>query len=177
MGNSGDVYERHYMPSFIDADCQAIYLGTTRREDLIRAVGRLERHDDAPDKLNDTQKKEISNHPYILKKVKARKSYALKIKEDGYATIKAAEGTFWYKKHHEAQRKINCKKNKLRNELLDNAINNFHETVHVDEVDRQMRGILPDTEVLTPSTIEYELEERATVAKLLFQPLDELDED
>ncbi|KAH6712114.1 hypothetical protein BKA61DRAFT_644467 [Leptodontidium sp. MPI-SDFR-AT-0119] len=123
MGNSRDVYERYYMPSFIDADCQAIYLGTTRREDLIRAVGRLERYDDAPDKLSDTQKKEISNYPYILKKVKARKSYVLKIKEDGYLIIKAAK------------------------------------------------------EVLTPSTIEYELEERATVAKLLFQLLDELYED
>ncbi|KAH6719581.1 hypothetical protein BKA61DRAFT_630136 [Leptodontidium sp. MPI-SDFR-AT-0119] len=146
------------MPSFINADCQAIYLRTTRREDLIRAVGRLKRHNNAPDKLNDTQKKEISNHPYILKKVKAQKSYALKIKEDGYATIKAAE----------AQRKINYKKNKLRNKLLDNTINNFHETVHVNKVNRQMRGILPDTKVLTPSTIEYKLEEWATVAKLLF---------
>ncbi|CZT53322.1 uncharacterized protein RSE6_14815 [Rhynchosporium secalis] len=51
IGNSSDIYERYYMLSFINADCQAIYLGTTRREDLIRAVGRLQRHDDAPDKL------------------------------------------------------------------------------------------------------------------------------
>ncbi|PVH72149.1 hypothetical protein DL98DRAFT_520635, partial [Cadophora sp. DSE1049] len=100
MGNSRDVYKRYYMPSFINTDCQAIYLRTTRREDLIRA-----------------------------------------------------------------------------NELFNNTINNFHETVHIDEVDRQMRGIFPDNEVLTPSTIEYKLEERATVAKLLFQPLDELHED
>ncbi|CZT52687.1 uncharacterized protein RSE6_14042 [Rhynchosporium secalis] len=177
MGNSGDVYERHYMPSFIDADCQAIYLGTTRREDLIRAVGRLERHDDAPDKLTNAQKEEISKDQYILKKIQDRKGYVLKIKEEGYATIKAAKDTFWYKKHHKAQQKINCRKTQLKNELLNRAINDFHETVHVDEVDRQMRGILPDNEVLTPSTIEYELEERATVAKLLFQPLDELHED
>ncbi|CZS92345.1 uncharacterized protein RAG0_02749 [Rhynchosporium agropyri] len=134
-----------------------IYLGTTRREDLIRAVGRLERHDDAPDKLNN--------------------GYVLQIKAEGYSTIKAAKNTFWYKKHQKAQRKINCRKTQLKNELLNRAINDFHETVHVDEVDRQMRGILPDNEVLTPSTIEYELEERATVAKLLFQPLDELHED
>lgn len=53
MGNRGDVYERHYMPAFIDADCQAIYLGATRRDDLIRAVGRLERHDQAPTELTD----------------------------------------------------------------------------------------------------------------------------
>ncbi|ELR06978.1 hypothetical protein GMDG_08212 [Pseudogymnoascus destructans 20631-21] len=28
MGNSGDVYERYYMPDFINKDCQGIYLGT-----------------------------------------------------------------------------------------------------------------------------------------------------
>ena len=31
------------MLAFIDADGQAIYLGTIRRDDLIRAVGRFER--------------------------------------------------------------------------------------------------------------------------------------
>ena len=67
MGNRGDVYERHYMPAFIDADCQAIYLGTTRRDDLICAVGRLERHDQAPTKLTDDQKQGIWNHPDIVK--------------------------------------------------------------------------------------------------------------
>jgi hypothetical protein len=30
MGNRGDVYERYYMPNFVDKDCLAIYLGTTR---------------------------------------------------------------------------------------------------------------------------------------------------
>jgi hypothetical protein len=45
------------------------------------------------------------------------------------------------------------------------------------EVDRQMRGILPASDVLIPPTIQYELKERATVAKLLFQPLDHLNKD
>jgi hypothetical protein len=35
MGNCGDIYERYYMPNFIDRDTLAIYLGTTRRDDLI----------------------------------------------------------------------------------------------------------------------------------------------
>jgi len=177
MGNSGDVYERCYMPSFVDADCQAIYLGTTRREDVIRAVGRLERHNDAPDKLNETQKEEIRNHPSIIKKVQARNEYANIIKQNGYSTIKAATGTSWHKEHSKAQRKINNKKSKLQTKLLEKSINDFYETVHVDEVDRQMQGILPRNEVLTPSGIEYQLEERATVARLLFQPIDDLDED
>lgn len=66
MGHRGDVYERYYMPAFIDTDCQAIYLGSTRREDLIRAVGRLSRHERAPQALNDLQKFEISQDPKIL---------------------------------------------------------------------------------------------------------------
>jgi hypothetical protein len=37
-----------------------------------------------------------------------------------------------------------------------------------------MRGIVPSPADLNPSTIEYELEERATVARLLFHPLDDL---
>jgi hypothetical protein len=176
MGNTGDVYERHYMPSFIDADCQGIYLGTPRREDVVRAVGRLERYEGAPDKLTEDQKNEIKNDHKIVKWICDRGRYAREIKQD-YSTIKAAKGTLLYMRHNKAQRKINNRKSKLRNRLLEKAIDEFHETVHFDEVDRQMRGILPDTEILTPSTIKYELEERATVARLLFLPLDDLNED
>jgi hypothetical protein len=66
------------------------------------------------------------------------------------------------------QRDINCLKTKLSRKLLDKTIDKFHETVHLAEVERQMRGILPSLEVLNPSTIKFELEERATVARLLF---------
>jgi hypothetical protein len=45
------------------------------------------------------------------------------------------------------------------------------------EVDRQIQGILPASDVLMPPIIQYELKERATVAKLLFQLLDHLNED
>jgi hypothetical protein len=53
MGNRGDVYERYYMPAFINRDCQAIYLGSIRRDDLVQAVGRLARHERAPKHLID----------------------------------------------------------------------------------------------------------------------------
>ncbi|KAG0645145.1 hypothetical protein D0Z07_9226 [Hyphodiscus hymeniophilus] len=177
MGNRGDVYERHYMPAFIDADCQAIYLGSTRRDDLIRAVGRLERHEQAPVELTDAQKEEIWKHPDIVKLIRVRERYATKIKKRGYSTIKAAVNTSWYKRHNEAQRNLNSLKTKLRSSLLEKTIDEFHETVHITEVDQQMRGVLPAPDVLTPAAIEYELEERATVTRLLFQPLDNLDED
>jgi hypothetical protein len=93
MGNRGDVYERHYMPSFIDADCQAIYLGTTRRDDLIHAVGRLERHDQAPTELTDIQKSEIKKDVDVIRLIRDRKRYAAKIKKEGYSTIKESKNT------------------------------------------------------------------------------------
>jgi hypothetical protein len=41
------------MPNFIDRDTLAIYLGTTRHDDLIQAVGHLERYKETPDRLTD----------------------------------------------------------------------------------------------------------------------------
>jgi hypothetical protein len=63
MGNRGDVYERYYMLNFVDKDVLAIFLGTPRRDDFIRAVGRLERHEMAPDGLNQAQQDEIMIDP------------------------------------------------------------------------------------------------------------------
>src|SRR5208282_4867408 len=99
MGNRGDVYERHYMPAFIDCDCQAIYLGTTRRDDLIQAVSRLERHEQAPTFLTNVQKFEIQNHLDVVKLIKLCEKYVRKIKKHSYPTIKAAKGTSWYERH------------------------------------------------------------------------------
>jgi hypothetical protein len=80
-------------------------------------------------------------------------------------------------RRYERQLKFNSLGQKLHTELLEKSIEEFHETVHILEVNRQIRGILLAPGVLIPSTIKYELEERATVAELLFQPLDDLDED
>ena len=46
------------------------------------------------------------------------------------------------------------------------AINEFFATVNTEDVNKQLKGILPSVEVLTPSTFKYELEERATVARI-----------
>ncbi len=135
MGNGGDVYERYYMPAFIDADCEGIYLGTTRRDDLISAVGRKERHAQAPTELTDVQKCEIQNHADIIELIQDREKYAKKIKKR-YSTIKAANGTSLYERHEKVQRKLNSLKNKLSNTLLEKTTDEFHETVHITEVDR-----------------------------------------
>jgi hypothetical protein len=59
MGNCRDVYKRYYIPNFIARDTLAIYLGTILYDDLIKAVGHLERYKDTPVRLTDTQKHEI----------------------------------------------------------------------------------------------------------------------
>ena len=176
MGNRGDVYERYYMPSFVDKDCQAIYLGSTRRDDLIRAVGRIARHERAPKFLDDVQKFEISRHPEVLKLIEKRKRYVQKIKDRGYSTIKSAKKTKWYDEHKDTQAELNAKKQQLKNELLEKTIAEFHKNVHIELVNEQMRGICPSDVPILP-VVEYELEERATVAKLLFMPLEGLTED
>jgi hypothetical protein len=137
MGNRGDVYERYYMPNFIDRNTLAIYLGTPQRDDLIRAVGQLKRYKEAPDKLTKAQKREIWDDPDIVGLLKVQEKYAAKIKEYGYYTIKAAKGTKYYARHAEAQGDINSLKTKLSRRLLDKTIDDFHETVHSSEVERQ----------------------------------------
>ena len=52
---------------------------------------------------------------------------------------------------------------------MDKALKDFFATINMEDVNKQLQGILPSTEVLTPSTIKYELEERATVAKLFLK--------
>jgi hypothetical protein len=110
----------------------------------------------------------------MVRLARRRDRYAAKIKQCGYPTIKAGKGTKLFERHDEAQRKLNSLRTKPTRVKLDKIIDDFHETVHTDEVDRQMRGILPSPAVLNPSTIEYELKERAIVARLLFQPLEDL---
>ncbi|OBT38582.1 hypothetical protein VE00_11143, partial [Pseudogymnoascus sp. WSF 3629] len=176
MGNSGDVYERYYMPDFVDKDCQGIYLGTPRRDNLIRRVGRLARHGRCPSCLTDEQKLEIKNHPDIVKAASLRDTYGQEIKLKGYTTIKAAQGTKLFEQHKEAQANINNLRRQLSDALLEKTIKDFHINVHTEEVNRQMQGIFP-TDTLTSSPKKYELKERAAIVKILGMSLNDLDED
>lgn len=176
MGNRGDVYERYYMPDFVDKDCQGIYLGTPRRDDLIRRAGQLARHGGCPSSLTDEQKFDIKNHPDILREAALRDKYGKEIKLKGYTTIKAAQGTWLFERHKKTQANINNLRRQLSDALLDKTIKEFHINVHTEEVDRQMQGILP-ADVLTPIPKKYELKERAEIVKILGMSLNDLDED
>ncbi|KAH0558787.1 hypothetical protein GP486_004570 [Trichoglossum hirsutum] len=141
------------MPGFIDRDCQAIYLGSPSQDDL---------------------KLEINNDSMLLKLYERRQCCADKIKRN-FPTIKAAKGTEWYDQHKLIQADINNLKHQLSDMCLSQAIQEFHNIVDTIEINNQLQSIMP-TEVLVPSTIEYELKEQAVVTKLFFKPLDNLDE-
>jgi hypothetical protein len=169
------VYRRYYLPDFIDRDCQAIYLGTVPQDQLIRRVGRLPFHLDAPQALTDAQKSEIRNDPDLLRLYRRRDKVAKKIKKK-YSPMRAAEGTRRYERHQRLQRRINCLQQKLRTERFDKAQADFWKTIYTEIVDKQLQGVLPSTEPLTLSTMEYELEERDTIAKLFLECRDDLKE-
>lgn len=59
---------------------------------------------------------------------------------------------------------------------MEKAVKDFFATINTKDVDKQLQGILLLTEVLTPSTIEYELKEQAIVAKLFFECYNDLKE-
>ena len=163
-----NVYRRYYMPDFIERDCQAIYLGTIPQDDLVRRMGRLPRDLRAPTFLTDAQKSEIRNDPKLLYLYQKRVQVAKKIKKD-FSTIKASEGTRRYKIHKKLQAQINKVRQKLTEARLEKAVKDFFATINTDDVNKHLQGIIPSTEVLAPSMIEYELKERATVAELFFK--------
>jgi hypothetical protein len=101
------VYQRYYLPDFIDQDCQAIYLGTVLQDQLLQRVEQLPFHLDVPQALTDVQKAEIRNNPDLLWLYRKHNKVAKKIKEK-YFSIKAAERIQQYKKHQKLQCQINC---------------------------------------------------------------------
>jgi len=54
---------------------------------------------------------------------------------------------------------------KLHDQRLARAIQEFHDSIHGEEISRQLDGILP-SEYLAPPTFQYRLLERARIAKL-----------
>jgi hypothetical protein len=102
--------------------------------------------------------------PALVSLTTCRDEIKAQIKSDGYPIITTVKGIPLFEEHGRKNREINKLKSKLIRAKLDQVIDKFHETVHTQEVNRQLQGILPVPRVLTPLTFTYELEERAAVA-------------
>ncbi len=184
------TYDRYYMPDFVDRDVVAINLGGPSRDDLVQVVGRLARDELAPIALTNAQKFQVANDPQVLEACEKRKFCKEKIKRLGFPTAIAAspdrindmgfpedivaKEALWYERYTDQQRWINNLKRGLEDKLLEQTIDEFHKTVDMIEINNQLRGITP-SEILTPSAIEYELDEREIAAELFFEDIDNLD--
>ena len=167
------VYVTYYMSTFIDADCQSICFGSAPQHDLVHLAGRLLRHGGAPTALTDQQRFEVSQDPklvaYCRKKTKALEQW----KSQGYRSRQAAEGTKMASRYDYYKKKADSLSKRLKADRLQRAIKDFHGSIHIEEVHRQLSGIKPSA-ILAPRTIEYELPERAQAARLFSKVADGL---
>ncbi|KAK3935512.1 hypothetical protein QBC46DRAFT_367527 [Diplogelasinospora grovesii] len=170
------VYVQYYMSTFNDVDCQTICFGSAPQHDLIHLAGRLLRHGDAPTTLTNQQKLKVNQDPELVK-YRGRRTQALQqMKSQGYSTRADAEGTEVAKKYDRYKRKAERLSKKLKTQRLQRTIKEFHDSVHVEEINRQLNGIKP-SDVIAPPTIHYDLPERARVARLFSRAAEVRDRD
>lgn len=164
LGDSS-TYVRYYMTNFIDADTQSIVFGSKLQSDLVHLMGRLLRHGQAPTELTEQQKDEIYSDPDLVELRSERDKALARIKEWGYATSKDAKESLVGEQYEECKRKINNLRNKLTTSRLNKEIEEFHESIHAEEVDRQLHTTTLSNELVTQAT-EHELPERRDAAHL-----------
>lgn len=159
------TYLQYYMSNFIDVDCQSICFGTAPQHDLVQLAARLRRHDGAPKELTVDQLATIHNNKKLVEYREGRRRAVLDWKQQGYRSREEAEGTeMWERYDHynkEAKKLLNC----LKKSLLRKSIEAFYTNAHVEEVERQLRGIKP-ADIISPPSIQYDLPERARAACL-----------
>ena len=172
MGHTGDTYERYYTPDHIARDFQAIYFGSPPEEDLIRSVARmgLTRDRRAPTELSPEQKAQIRKDPVLAALRQDRERYKRQLYHDGFRPLITAKGTQLYEKYEQKQREISSAYQRLQRVRLDEAIRTFYDCVDTEEITRQLSG-KPATEILTLPAVEFELQERATIADMLPKPI------
>ncbi|ODA78130.1 hypothetical protein RJ55_06734 [Drechmeria coniospora] len=150
------TYLQYYMSNFIDVDCQSICFGTAPQHDLVQLAARLRRHDGAPKELTVEQIAEMHKNKTLLK-YRAKKTGAmLEWKRQGYRSREHAKGTEMQARYDRYSKKANNLCKILKASLLQRAIRDFHNNVHVEEIDRQLRGIKP-ADVISPPNIEGSL--------------------
>ena len=159
------VYVQYYMSTFNDVDCQTICFGSAPQHDLIHLAGRLLRHGDAPTALTDQQKFEVNQDPDLVNYRRKRTQLLQQMKSQGYRSRADAEGTKLAARYDEYKKKADRLIKKLMTGRLQLAIKDFHDSVHVEEINRQLNGIKP-ADVIAPPTIQYDVPERARVAHL-----------
>ncbi|EMD65860.1 hypothetical protein COCSADRAFT_310320 [Bipolaris sorokiniana ND90Pr] len=172
MGHLGSTYEKYYTPTHIARDFQSIYFGSPSEDLLIQSVARmgLSRDRRAPTELDDAQQEALRNDPALAVLRKERETYKRQLHDQGFHPLSKGHGTDLYKKYENTKRKIGSTYQMLYRERLESAIREFHDSIDTIEIARQLSGKAA-AEVLTLPAFEFELRERATIAGMLFKPI------
>ncbi|KAL1852488.1 hypothetical protein Daus18300_012169 [Diaporthe australafricana] len=186
MGHSvGDssTYQRFYMPDYSEVDFQEIVFGSEPQRDLIHLMGRLLRHGDAPKSLTKEQKAEVDRNPKLAGLRRKRESLVIVIKRKGW-TLKKLKATVnitrrsdvheehkTYGEYQRYNKKIHSLRKNLQARRLARAIQEFHSSIHGQEISRQLKGIQP-SEYLAPPNLRYQLSARGMAAKLFSKVVD-----
>ncbi|RYP58605.1 hypothetical protein DL770_010392 [Monosporascus sp. CRB-9-2] len=153
---------------FKEVDVQEIVFGSEPQRDLIHLMGRLLRDADAPKRLTEQQVTEINNDRKLRKLRQKRDQVLARIRKEGCTLRTAADtekGRRLLERHGTCHRQADSLRKRLHDQRLSRAIQEFHASIHADEINRQLNGIRP-SEYLAPSTVQYRLPERARIAKL-----------
>ncbi|KAI4636731.1 hypothetical protein J4E93_011001 [Alternaria ventricosa] len=172
MGHLGSTYEKYYTPTHIARDFQSIYFGSPSEDLLIQSVARmgLSRDRRAPTELDDAQQEALRNDPALAVLHKERETYKRQLHDQGFYPLSKGHGTDLYKKYEDTKRKIGSTYQMLYRGRLELAIREFHDSIDTIEIARQLSGKAA-AEVLTLPAFEFELRERATIAGMLFKPI------
>ncbi|PTD02536.1 hypothetical protein HYE67_005149 [Fusarium culmorum] len=165
------TYLMYYMSNFIDADCQSICFGSAPRHDIVRLAARLRYHKGAPKSLTPEQLSDIDTDQTLRMYLKKRMSAMTNLKDKGYRSMKDAIGTKMRDRYDKYNKKAAARRQKLKAQHLQQAIEQFHKAIHIEEVDRQLEGMKPAAEVIAPSGNTYEIQERAQVAQIFSERL------
>jgi hypothetical protein len=172
MGYPGSTYEKYYTPTHIARDFQSIYFGSPSEDLLIQSVARmgLSRDRRAPTELDDAQQEALRNDPALAALRQERELYKGHLHNQGFLPLSKGQGTDLYQKYEDLKRKIGSTYQRLYRERLESAIREFHESIDTIEIASQLNGMAA-AEVLTLPAVEFELQERATIAGMLFKPI------
>jgi len=178
LGDSS-TYTRFYTTDYNDVDFQEIVFGSEPQRDLIHLMGRLLRHGDAPKRLTEHQKAEVNNDPKLAKLRRKRDRDLAEIRKRGWTLQTAADtkrGKHLLKRYNGYKGQVDGLRQKLHDGSLARAIQEFHASIHGEEVSPQLNGIRP-SEYLAPPTVRYQLPGRALTAKLFSEVVDAANRD
>jgi len=91
------------------------------------------------------------------------------IYDRGFYPVVATKGTDLYKRYEDTKCRLSSITQKLYRQRFDRAVRDFHDSVDMIKIARQLNGNTT-TEILTISTVEFEIRARGTIAGILFKP-------